>query len=491
MTYYSEAPPPVPALPKEIQQYGTPPSRGGSQNGSIPRLKRRPLPQQPDLGGLGRPPSRGVAREPYDQLPPPTSHSTHSSLDIARFRPDPYDDMRFENDPRHPRNRSVDYAIPRHPAAYDRSYEYPHYDPPPSPSLGRHRSEASLRTQYYEIRPLQEVENMHYPAVNDIREEAHRPRTSLPLPNEYDNPYVDPVRDDCNRPRTSLPHTDPRMYPRPVDPSRDEVRRPRTSLPLPNEPQLYRDDRPVTSSNRYRQPQRRESLDNYYNTPPPEEHPPIPVRPESITRLYEQSEEVLPVQPFRRESSLAPPLPTQTYSPKAIPPPISSPHTTPQRTYSPHTAQTLATPPTYSPAPPPHRTPPSRSTPSPRTPLNGPSPHPSPHVPLKKPSPVRAIDHLPPSSYAPEHTPPSQRRPLPTPPVANSSPSEYSQASSPLAYRAPELPAKIPLGMTEQEYWALGEAEEPELGAVEVRYRGLDGEWKAMRDNLPEVGYRR
>jgi len=45
--------------------------------------------------------------------------------------------------------------------------------------------------------------------------------------------------------------------------------------------------------------------------------------------------------------------------------------------------------------------------------------------------------------------------------------------------------------MTEQEYWALGEAEEPELGAVEVRYRGLDGEWKAMRDNLPEVGYRR
>jgi neural Wiskott-Aldrich syndrome protein len=484
MTYYSEAPPLVPPLPGDMQYRGMP-SRGGSQSGSAPRVSRRPLPQQPNLGGVGPPPSRGVVRQPYDQLPPPTAHTTHASLDFNPHYQGLYDDLRQENDPRHPRNRSVDYAIPRHPAAYDRSYEYPHYDPPPSPTLGRHRSEASLRTQYYDIRPLQEVENMQHPAVNELREEVRRPRTSLPLPSEYENPYVDSVRDDRMRPRTSLPLPDPRMHPHPADILRDEARRPRTSLPLPTEAPPHRDDRPMTSNTRFRQAQRPESLDDYYHTPPPEEHPPIPVRRESITHLYEPSEEPLPVQPFRRETS----LPPQTYSPKAISPGYS-PHSTPQRAYSPQ----IVTPQTYSPTPPPHRTPPTRASASPRTPLNGPSPHPSPHVPLKKPSPVRAIDNLPPSSFAPEHTPPSQRRPLPTPPVVNSSPSEYSQASSPLAYRAPNIPAKIPLGLTEQEYRAMGEAEEAEIeatGGGEVRYRGLDGEWKEFRDHLPDVGYRR
>src|SRR5579862_432143 len=81
MTYYSEAPPPVPALPKEIVSRGLR-SRGGSQNGGGGaggnRLKRRPLPQQPDLSGLGPPPpSRGFPRHPYEPLPPSTSYSNY------------------------------------------------------------------------------------------------------------------------------------------------------------------------------------------------------------------------------------------------------------------------------------------------------------------------------------------------------------------------------------------------------------------------------
>src|SRR5579862_895987 len=95
MTYYSEAPPPVPVLPKDLQ-YRELHSRSGSQNGSLLRMKRRPLPQQPDLGGLGPPPSRGYARQPYDQLPPSTSHSNNSSIDYNRRHADLYDDMQYD-----------------------------------------------------------------------------------------------------------------------------------------------------------------------------------------------------------------------------------------------------------------------------------------------------------------------------------------------------------------------------------------------------------
>ena len=79
--------------------------------------------------------------------------------------------------------------------------------------------------------------------------------------------------------------------------------------------------------------------------------------------------------------------------------------------------------------------------------------------------------------------------------MVDSSPSVYSQGSSPLVYRVPNVPAKIPLGMTEEEYWAVAEEEvmiAEERGGAEVRYRGLDGDgWREMREALPEVGYRR
>ena len=105
---------------------------------------------------------------------------------------------------------------------------------------------------------------------------------------------------------------------------------------------------------------------------------------------------------------------------------------------------------------------------------------------------MRAIDHLPQSSYAPEHTPPVQRRALPTPPIANSSPSEYSLQSSPLAYRGPEVPAKIPIGMTEREYWAVTELEDEDV-VHDLHLRGLndDSGWREMRSSLPNFDSRR
>jgi hypothetical protein len=81
----------------------------------------------------------------------------------------------------------------------------------------------------------------------------------------------------------------------------------------------------------------------------------------------------------------------------------------------------------------------------------------------------------------------------------NSSPSVYSQSSSPLVQRVPQVPAKIPLGMTEAEYWAVAQEEERisyEEAGSPVRLRGLvddGGEWREVRSALHEAerGYRR
>jgi hypothetical protein len=513
MTYYSEAPPPVPALPKDIQSRGLY-SRDSSHNEGTKRLKRRPLPQQPDLGDIGPPPSRGFPRHLYDHLPPSTSHSNRPSTSESRHpyeqlppstshsnRPStsafrhPYEQLppstSHSNRPstsefRHPyehlppstshSNRSSfpnpryypeeyndpnNYQRPRQRSfAYERAHfddfgpppdEYSPYRPPDSPSLGRRRSEASLHIQYYQNRPPQETEMARYPSIGNIQNEPRmRPRTSLPLPAEV------------------------RSYPE---------RQRQVSI--------------EAFEHLYRQPIRRDHLDEYYNTPPPEETiAPLHVREPSNHRAYDEPEEPLPVLPYtspHRQLSPAPiQNPIQNYSPQMnqTPPQNYPPHTPqqyPPRSYSPQ----LPNPHQYSPTPPPHRVqstppPPSRSSPSPRAPLNGPSPHPS----LKKPTPVRAIDYLPPSSYAPEHTPPSQRRALPTPPAANNSLSEYSTQPSPLAYRAPEVPAKIPLGMTEREYWQVNDLQE---NVGDVRLHGLDDDhgWREMSNALPNVGQRR
>jgi hypothetical protein len=68
--------------------------------------------------------------------------------------------------------------------------------------------------------------------------------------------------------------------------------------------------------------------------------------------------------------------------------------------------------------------------------------------------------------------------------------------SSPLAYRVPNVPAKIPLGMTEREYWQVTELEEEEEergGHADVRLRGLndDNGWTEMRNALPNYDSRR
>lgn len=77
------------------------------------------------------------------------------------------------------------------------------------------------------------------------------------------------------------------------------------------------------------------------------------------------------------------------------------------------------------------------------------------------------------------------------------------EESSPLQYRererdrAPELPAKIPMGMTEREWGELHTLEERERIQREeeggIRLRGLydDGGWREIREALPEVGYAR
>ena len=63
--------------------------------------------------------------------------------------------------------------------------------------------------------------------------------------------------------------------------------------------------------------------------------------------------------------------------------------------------------------------------------------------------------------------------------------------------RAPELPAKIPMGMTEREWGELEALEERERIQREeeggIRLRGLydDGAWREVREALPEVGYAR
>lgn len=74
--------------------------------------------------------------------------------------------------------------------------------------------------------------------------------------------------------------------------------------------------------------------------------------------------------------------------------------------------------------------------------------------------------------------------------MASSIPPEYSTQTSPLAYRAPEVPAKIPLGMTENEYWAMKELE-GDVG--DIRLYGLDEErgWREVRNALPDVEVRR
>jgi C2 domain len=487
MTYYSEAPPPLPVLPKEVQSRNLQ-SRGSSPGGSLTRLKHRPLPQQPDLGGGAPPPSRGFQRLPYDQLPPSTSHSNYSSMEYSRGYHDEY-----EYNSRPPRSRALDYEV--HHKDYDSAYEnYPDY-PPTSPGLGRHRSEASLRTQYYDIRPLHDVEATYYsqhdnfpyvhdetyrrrgtslppehpeqyPPRNAIRDELPRPRTSFPptaaernnypMPEERIRPRTSlPVEPDRNRypavnalraevharPRTSLPlpvdnhfvsdlRVEARARPRtslPLPAGRDHIFnhvredshfRPRTSLPLPAEPTYA--DRPGTGTRRL-SPKRQNSQDDYYHTAQPvdDSYSPV-VRQESITRLYEPPVEQLPVQPYisssRRQSTPQPP-----------------------------TSQT------YSPAPPPHRTPPVH-----------------PLTPVQKPLPIRPIDHLPPSTFAPERNPPWMRRPLPTPPGSQ---------------ERPEVPAKIPLGMSEEEYWA---------GVEDKGGRGLEqGSWRQMRDVIEQVGHGR
>jgi len=58
----------------------------------------------------------------------------------------------------------------------------------------------------------------------------------------------------------------------------------------------------------------------------------------------------------------------------------------------------------------------------------------------------------------------------------------------------PDVPAKIPLGMTEREYWAMTELEEEESGSHgDVRLRGLndDNGWREMRNALPDFDSRR
>jgi len=447
MTYYSEAPPPVPALPTDMQSRDLH-SRDSSHTGSVTKLKRRPLPQQPDLDDRTPPPSRGFPRHPYEQLPPSTSHSTHSSMPQFVNYQSEYDPP---YDYQHDRQQSLGYDREPFPD-YAPHVDYSH-SAPDSPTLGRRRSEASIRVQYYDIQPLQEVERMTInSAVSNIRSEPRlRPRTSLPLSGQiYLNDH---------------PPVTPHAFETPRD--------------------------------RHRHPLRRESLDEYYKTPPLENYmSPIPLRDASLNRVYDEPQEPIPVYPYvspLRQPS-PPPAPASYVNPHT--PPQNFPQTSPQQqpTYSPHTPQQVSIPqqpPThYSPTPPPHRihpTPPSRSSASPRTPLKGGSPHP----PLKKPTPVRAIDHLPPSSYAPEHTPPAQRRALPTPPIANSSPSEYSLQTSPLTYRAPDVPAKIPIGMTEREYWAVTELENENL-VYDVHLRGLhdDNGWREMRSALPNFDSR-
>jgi hypothetical protein len=58
---------------------------------------------------------------------------------------------------------------------------------------------------------------------------------------------------------------------------------------------------------------------------------------------------------------------------------------------------------------------------------------------------------------------------------------------------ATEIPAKIPVGMTEREYWAMEQVElQRDLEEVgERRLRGLTGDgWREVRD-LPAAGYAR
>lgn len=63
-----------------------------------------------------------------------------------------------------------------------------------------------------------------------------------------------------------------------------------------------------------------------------------------------------------------------------------------------------------------------------------------------------------------------------------------------MAHRIPEVPAKIPLGMSEREYWATREIDESvDEGLQMSSLRGLhdDGGWREMRDALPSIGYAR
>jgi len=150
MTYYSEAPPPVPALPTDMQSRGLH-SRDSSHTGSFTKLKRRPLPQQPDMADRTPPPSRGFPRHPYEQLPPSTSHSTHSSFSQFGNHQSEYDPS---YDYQHERQQSLGYDRGPFPD-YQPHFDYSH-SAPDSPTLGRRRSEASIRIPYYDIQPLQE-----------------------------------------------------------------------------------------------------------------------------------------------------------------------------------------------------------------------------------------------------------------------------------------------------------------------------------------------
>ena len=521
MTYYSEAPPPVPALPKEVVSRGlqSRDSACTTSPGNGARLKRRPLPQQPDMVDSTPPPSRGY-RHPYEPLPPSTSHgprpstavthvsrpatgvsrpstgtspqhssrpstgmSAHSSRPSTGLSPHhnnrpstsvsqayhPADDY-----PEHrPRQRSLGhegYDRPQsHYQPYEPAVEYPYYHPPDSPTLGRHRSETSLRTlQYYE-------QEQRPPPPS-----RGRPRTSLPLPRhmpalayEYDRPRPVPIEnfDFKYRNARKTEGLDEYYQTSAPPPQQDPYHQ---SQYLPREQDSYH-------QNQYQPPQQDPYQHRQYQQPPQE-----------YIQLNEP-EEIIPVQPYLspRKQQPSPLVQQQFYSPHNSLP--NTPHSAPNRhSYSPHTPQRTYSPDQpqhYSPTPPPHRS----------------SPHTTP-TPLKKPTPIRAIDHLPPTTYAPEDnlTPPLQlRRALPTPPSHHSSPSD---PSSPLATRrphaAPVVPAKIPMGMTEGEYWAVALEEERtaffnEQGG-ERRLRGLvddGGGWREVRSALGDVergyqGYR-
>ena len=55
------------------------------------------------------------------------------------------------------------------------------------------------------------------------------------------------------------------------------------------------------------------------------------------------------------------------------------------------------------------------------------------------------------------------------------------------------MPAKIPLGMTEREYWAVTQIEERDEDIHDLRLRGLndDSRWREMRNALPDFDSRR